>query len=175
MGQSPQDARPEHRVRFAGQDGAHHVGKFLRIELIIAVEEHHHVGPEFQRLVIEDLLISAHVLVLGMPDGFHAVQLPGDLERLVMAAVVADDDLVHPILGDVVVGRPDGLLRVIRDDDGDNFLVGDAHAHEVLPGLKFRISPVTRATSASVISGNSGNVRIRWKTASATGRVTLWP
>ena len=91
------------------------------------MDHHHDVSVHLlHRRAVAGLLIAAVAAVLRMDDDAHR-QLPRQLDRAIARAVVDQQDLVDPILRDVVERRLQGPLGVVCRQDGDDFLLVQRH------------------------------------------------
>ena len=87
---------------------------------------------------IAGLLVAAVAAILLMNDDTHR-QLARQLDGPVARAVIDEEDLVDPVLGDVVERGLERLFRVVRRKHGHDFLFMQRH------GLAARVTQQVRA------------------------------
>ena len=94
---------------------------------MVGMDHDHDVAAHLgHRSLIAGLLIPAVAAVALVHD--HADrQRPGQLHGAIARTVVDEQDLVDPVLGDVVEGRLERLFRVVGGKDGDHFLLAVRH------------------------------------------------
>ena len=87
-----------------------------RVVLVVGVDHDHHVGAAAQRLEVARLLVAAVAAVLDVHDDFQAQPL-GDIDRVVVADVVDQDDFVDHVHGQAAIGLLERARRVVRGHD----------------------------------------------------------
>ena len=164
-GQRPtaQHAGSQHQVRFAGDDGCNHLRYQGRIILVIRVQHDHDIRVTAQCLNVAALLVTAVPLVLHV-DHHVQTKLSGNLDRVVLADVIDQDNLIHHFMWDVAVRLLQCLGRVVGRHHHHNFQVFASlipYRHEFilpLPG-RYSIRPSTRSSRATSSTASTGLAR----------------
>ncbi len=83
------------------------------------MDHDHDVGAATQRLEIARLLVAAVAAVLDVHDNLEPEAL-GNVDRIVVADIVDQDDFVDDIHRQTAIGRFEGARGVVRGHDDDD-------------------------------------------------------
>ena len=128
-----EQARAEHQVGLAVEDGLDHGRDASGIVLVVGVEHDDHIRALSQRFDVAGLLVAAIAFVLEMHYHFET-KLASDLGRVVLAGVINEDHPVNDLDWDVAVRLFDSLGGVISGHDHDYGRLFGGHRRWVSPG-----------------------------------------
>ena len=94
-------------------------GHERRVVLVVGVDHDHDVGTTAQRFEVARLLVAAIAAVLDVHDDFEPEAF-GDVDRVVVADVVDQDDFIDDVHRQPAVGRLQSARRVVGGHDDDD-------------------------------------------------------
>ncbi len=110
-------------------DHRDHRKEEARVVLVIGMQHGDDVGLACDRRPITRFLIRSIPAIFGMHDGCNP-EVPGNLCRIIGAAVVHEDDLIHEVVGDSSVCRNERLRRIVGGHH-DNDLLSVEHGASI--------------------------------------------
>ncbi len=115
----PKDARCDYGIVGAVDDHRTHRKDEMRIVLIIRMQHHDNVCMTIESGLVTCLLVSAVPAVPVMHDGRDA-ECRRLLRRVIPAAIVNKNNIIHNVLWDISIGIFQSFPRVISGHDNDD-------------------------------------------------------